>query len=142
MNLINQTPNFRMAKMIDQFYECNPSKQIVSNNDSLDFNSSVLIDIPDLSFVAPYDGDYMACVFIGINPSRNISAFVAFANGGISISDSATPKYLLKNKLNGIEITVKILDIKKGDIVTPQLNTAGNDCDLLGIRRLLLSRWV
>jgi hypothetical protein len=138
--MIKKPTTNRMARMVDTFYIGKASLQSISTTDSPDFNSSHPIMVPRLMITAPADGDFVAHTFLGVKCSRNTSMVLSFGVNGEEDKDSVTPVFVRRNRVEGISIPYyRMNDIKKGDIITTNIDTNRKDCDLVYVRRITLT---
>jgi len=133
--------NLRMARLIDSLALGDQSQQLAPNDDLLSFSSSVATPIPGLSFGAQCGADLMVSLDLGIKPAKDASVVLSIAVNGEEQAASVTPKFIKRKKLTSVGLTFRLVGLSKNDVITAMLKTGNSNCDLLGVRRVIFSRW-
>jgi len=130
------------------FFESTPSvvvpdyfkDRIVVTTISNNFNSNVPANVPGLTFVITLDGDYVFNAIVNNNNDQNEELEMYYAVNGATILDSVVFKREQKNQDDNIQGTYDIDGLVIGDVVTVQLDTRGDNVDLL-TRRMIIRSW-
>jgi hypothetical protein len=114
--------------------------RVVVITNSNDFNSNVPANVPGLTYTITQDGDYVLYAIVNNNNDQNEELEMYFAINGVTILDSIVFQTERKNQDDNIQGTYDITGLVDGDIVTVQLDTRGDNVDLL-TRRMLIQSW-
>jgi hypothetical protein len=114
--------------------------RVVVITSSNNFNSNVPANVPDLTYTITQDGDYVFYAIVNNNNDQNEELEMYFAINGSPILDSVVYQTERKNQDDSIQGTYDINGLVNGDVVTVQLDTRGDNVDLL-TRRMLIQSW-
>ena len=114
--------------------------RVIVTTTSNNFNSNIPANVPGLTFAITLDGDYVFNAIVNNNNDQNEELEMYYAVNGATILDSVVFKREQKNQDDNIQGTYDIDGLVIGDVVTVQLDTRGDNVDLL-TRRMIIRSW-
>lgn len=135
-----------------QYTKQQDSFETPSNN----FNSNTPTDVPDMDLTIGVSGDYVLYSVINCNSDQNeeLDLYIAItpitdrvifgtpvlAGVQFTVLSQVVTNRLQKNQDQSIQGTFSLDDLEVGDIVNFQLNTRGDNLDLMN-RRYIVQSW-
>lgn len=116
-------------------------KARVSSTSSIpNFSSGAPVNVPDMTFVIPADGDYIIYGLVNGNNDQNEEADLYVAVNGTPQLDQVVRIRFQKNQDHSIQGTFDLDGLTAGQTVTLQLDTRNDNFDLLE-RRMIFQSW-